>query len=85
MSGIHIIFSYFAASYSEPDANLSLPQKCRLLVKPGSGEGVMAYVASIYLRTGSMASGCLDYVQFGQDDIIPFITIRKSEKEMLNT
>jgi hypothetical protein len=44
------------------------------------GDGVMVYTSSMYLRPGAV-TGCVDYVQFGQDDFIPFITYRKSDKE----
>ena len=65
---------------TDAGANVSLPLKCRLLVRSSGGEGVMVYTASMYLRPGTV-TGCVDYVQFGQDDLIPFITLRKSEKE----
>jgi hypothetical protein len=44
------------------------------------GDGVMVYTSAMYLRPGAV-TGCVDYVQFGQDDFIPFITYRKSDKE----
>ncbi len=64
----------------EAGSNLTLPRKCRLLIKSSMGDGVMVYTSAMYLRPGAV-TGCVDYVQFGQDDFIPFITYRKSDKE----
>ncbi len=65
---------------AEAGSNLTLPRKCRLLIKSSMGDGVMVYTSAMYLRPGAV-TGCVDYVQFGQDDFIPFITYRKSDKE----
>lgn len=73
------IYSQAAVFRLEAGGNLTLPRKCRLLVKSSGGEGIMVYTAAMYLRPGEL-TGCLDYVQFGEDDLIPFMTIRKSEK-----
>ena len=76
---VPVWFSLWFCFLPEAGANLTLPRKCRLLVKSSRGEGVMVYAASLYLRPGAVA-GCIDYLQFGEDDLIPFVTYRKSEK-----
>ncbi len=41
----------------------------------------MAYVEEMNMRRSSRdPDKCIDYVQFGQDDIVPFITMKKSQR-----
>jgi hypothetical protein len=45
------------------------------------------YVEEMYLRketTSLTGPKCLDYIQFGMDDVIPFVTLIKSEKKCGN-
>jgi len=53
--------------------------KCSVKIKADNGFGLMVYVEEMNLRRSSSGS-CRDYVQFGRDDYIPFITVEKSEK-----
>lgn len=46
---------------------------------PDEGMGILAYVEEAYLRKNATDSTCKDYIQFGQDDSVPFFTMRKSD------
>ena len=45
--------------------------------------GLMAYVEEMHLRQNSRDDDCVDYVQFGQDDRLPFVTLNKSDRYIL--
>lgn len=54
---------------------------CNLKVKSRKGLGLLVYAEEFDLRQEKDDEGkerCLDYVEFGQDDVIPFITIKRS-------
>lgn len=56
---------------------------CQLKIKADDGYGLMLYVEDMYLRREIISGGpprCLDYIQFGIDDLVPFVTIIKSLK-----
>lgn len=61
---------------------------CHLKIKADDGYGLMVYVEEMYLRRESgltsIGPKCLDYIQFGIDDLIPFVTVIKSEKKCGN-
>jgi len=56
-----------------------VPKSCQVTVRAFHGTSIMVYLEKMYLRGGGEA-GCVDYVQFGEDDSIPFVTINKSKK-----
>ena len=41
--------------------------------------GLMVYIETMYLR-GNEEDGCVDFIQFGEDDMVPFVTLRRSDK-----
>jgi len=55
---------------------------CEVHVKAPDGFGILAYVQEAYLRenTSETNNPCKDYIQFGQNDKLPFITLVKSRK-----
>jgi len=63
--------------YLEGGEEQHLPRDCTLTVK--GADRLMVYVESMYLRGGGK-QGCVDYIQFGKDDPIPFMTVKKSNK-----
>ena len=40
----------------------------------------MAYVEEMHLRQNSRDDKCIDSIQFGQDDRVPFVTLMKSDQ-----
>ena len=40
----------------------------------------MVYVEGMHLRKDKKNGNCVDYIQLGQEDIIPFVTIEKSDR-----
>lgn len=63
--------------YLEGGEEQHLPKDCTLRVK--GADRLMVYVESMYLRGGGQL-GCVDFIQFGKDDPIPFMTVKKSNK-----
>ena len=56
-------------------------QICNILVKTKEGLGLLVYAEEFDLRKEEGEDGkekCLDYVEFGQEDVIPFITLKRS-------
>jgi len=55
---------------------------CNLLIKTKKGLGLLVYAEEMDLRQEkNEESGkdvCVDYVEFGQEDVIPFITLKRS-------
>jgi len=54
---------------------------CSLLIKSREGLGLLVYAEEFYLRGGDWEDGkksCEDYVEFGEEDVIPFITMKRS-------
>jgi len=62
--------------------NVRLPYwKCDLEVKASPGHGLMVRIETTTLRTNTERRGkCVDYVQLGRDDNMPFFTWDKSGK-----
>ena len=54
--------------------------RCEILLQAPEGFGLAAYVEEMHLRENTKTEDCEDYVQFGEKDIIPFVTLRKSKK-----
>ena len=52
---------------------------CEIHVKAPDGFGIIAYVEEAYLRKNKSSNECKDYIQFGQDDKIVFVTLQKSD------
>ncbi len=57
-------------------------KQCEVRIKaPGDPpHGLLAYVEQMNLRRSSHDGRCVDYVQFGQHDRIPLITLKKSDQ-----
>jgi len=54
---------------------------CNLLVKSRKGLGLLVYAEELNLRNKNTLNdkvSCVDYVEFGQEDVIPFITLKRS-------
>lgn len=47
---------------------------------PPESHGLLAYVEEMNLRESARDGDCVDYIQFGQDDVIPFMTFKKSDR-----
>ena len=41
--------------------------------------GLMVHIDSMYFR-GKEDGGCSEYIQFGKDDLVPFVTLVRSKK-----
>lgn len=52
---------------------------CEIHVEAPEGFGILAYIEDAYLRLNKSDESCKDYIQFGQDDSVPFVTVVKSE------
>jgi len=79
------IFALENASMYKTDKTRDKYKKCQILVKANEGYGLMAYVEQMHLRQDTRPSSaslpkCIDYIQFGRDDMIPFVTVYKSDK-----
>ncbi len=68
------------SSKFQPDYNRA--KRCQIHIKsPDKDHGLMAYVEEMHMRRSSKDSNhCIDYLQFGRNDRIPFITLKKSDK-----
>lgn len=53
---------------------------CEIHIKAPEGFGITAYVEEAFLRQNVSDKSCKDYVQFGQDDSIVFVTLIKSDR-----
>ena len=53
---------------------------CEIQIEAPANHGIMAYVEEMHMRKSTKDNGCVDFLQFGQNDIIPFITLRKSKR-----
>lgn len=56
-----------------------LPRDCKLKVEADrKGDGLMVHLHNSYLRRRNQTDECIDSVAFGEDDLVPFLTIKKS-------
>lgn len=55
-------------------------KECEIKIKAPEGYGIIAYVEEMNMRLSRKDKDCIDFIQFGQDDIIPFITLKKSKR-----
>jgi hypothetical protein len=53
---------------------------CEIHVNAPDGFGILAFVEDAYLRQNSSDKQCKDYIQFGQDDSVPLVTLVKSSQ-----
>ena len=53
---------------------------CEIHVQAPEGFGIATYVEEAYLRRNSSDLSCKDYIQFGLDDKLPFLTLDKSKQ-----
>ena len=51
---------------------------CEIHVRAPENHGLLVYIEEMNLRKDRRDGACVDYVQFGQDDRIPFVTFEKS-------
>jgi len=52
---------------------------CEIHIQAPEGFGITTYVEEAYLRKNSSDNSCKDYIQFGLDDKLPFLTLDKSQ------
>jgi len=69
----------YILAYLDGGEEQKLPRNCIINLLAPKGEGLMVYLESGYLREGG-EGGCVDHIQFGMEDIIPFITLKKSKR-----
>lgn len=55
-------------------------KRCEIHVRASENFGLMAYVEEMHLRQSTKDSSCVDYIQFGKDDLVPFMTLDKSNR-----
>lgn len=55
-------------------------RRCEVHLKAPQHFGIMVSIEQMHLRQNSKDKSCVDYVQFGRDDIIPFVTISHSDR-----
>jgi len=54
---------------------------CEIQIEaPDDDYGIMAYVEVMHMRQSTKDGSCVDYLQFGRSDAIPFVTLRKSKR-----
>jgi len=52
---------------------------CEIHIQAPEGFGITTYVEEAYMRKNSSDHSCKDYIQFGLDDKLPFLTLDKSQ------
>ena len=55
-------------------------KECEIKLKAPENFGIIAYIEEMNMRLSRKDGGCIDYIQFGKDDIIPLFTMEKSAK-----
>ena len=55
-------------------------KQCEIKVKVPQNYGITAYIEEMHMRKSRSDGDCYDFIQFGQDDKIPFMTLTKSER-----
>lgn len=74
------IFELSKPSISFQPSRRNKARQCTILIKVPQGFGIMAYIEQGHLRKSTNDGSCTDYVQFGQEDIVPFLTLKKSDR-----
>jgi len=71
-----------AAIISFDSTDDSYSHKCNIKLQADKDFGLMAYVEEMNLLEpgGIRKTTCKEYIQFGRDDFLPFITLKKSER-----
>ena len=70
-SGATIFTLRSPSSTFQPNYGRSKAKRCEIHIKaPDSGYGLMAYVEEMHMRRSTRDNSCVDYIQFGQDDIL---------------
>lgn len=64
----------------QPEYRKSMLAVCEIRVRAPEGYGLFAHVEEMFMRQSAKDGSCVDSIQFGQDDAIPFITLEKSGK-----
>lgn len=55
-------------------------KECEIKLKAPENFGLIAYIEEMSMRLSRRDGGCIDYIQFGKDDVIPLYTLEKSKK-----
>lgn len=55
-------------------------KECEIKLKAPDNFGIIAYIEEMSMRLSRKDGGCIDYIQFGKDDNIPWYTLEKSKK-----
>lgn len=55
-------------------------KRCEIHIKAPDNHGLMAFIEGMHLRKNRKDDHCVDHVQFGQEDVIPFLTFVKSDR-----
>ena len=53
---------------------------CEIHLRAPEGHGLLVYIEEMNLREDRRDGDCVDYVQFGLNDRIPFVTLQKSDR-----
>jgi len=56
---------------------------CNIMIKTRKDLGLMVHAENVFLRSeprNGSKEACIDYIEFGREDIIPFITMERSGK-----
>jgi len=78
-----IVLSLNNDSFASFDKLKEEKKICNIMIKTRKDLGLMVHAENVYLRSeprnGSTVT-CIDYIEFGREDIIPFITMERSGK-----
>ena len=58
-------------------------QVCQIHIEApdaGGDYGIMAHIEEMHMRRNAKTRDCVDFVQFGRDDFVPFVTFQKSRR-----
>ena len=53
---------------------------CEIHMTAPENHGLLVYIEEMNLRKDRRDGACVDYVQFGLDDPVPFVTLQKSDR-----
>lgn len=80
-SGAAIFTLQSPSSQFQPNYGSNKPKRCKIHIQaPDDDHGLMIYVEEMHMRKSKKDGVCIDFIQFGQEDIIPFLTLSKSQK-----
>jgi len=78
-----IVLSLNNDSFASFDKLKEEKKICNIMVKTRKDLGLMVHAEDVFLRSDQKNSSkevCIDYIEFGREDIIPFITMERSGK-----